>query len=138
LSEPNSRLEPQVPDASDPVAAPLDVRETRLADGTKIVIVNGVPYANPNSDAARLDGAVDRLRSVAEDWGFSLVWLYVGLPVLAGLLLCIVALVGGAADLLSGLTASEILAPLIAIVLIAGVIAGVVIFVRGYPWGGKD
>jgi hypothetical protein len=133
MTDPNAQRESQVAGESAHDSSPIDIRETRLADGTKIVVVNGVPYADPDPEAARVEGAVDRLRTEAEAWGVVMGYRFVILPVLVVLLVCVAALAGGVADLFSGHTLSHVVPPLATIAFIGLVIAAGVIFVRRYP-----
>jgi hypothetical protein len=71
-------------------AAHHDVREVKLQDGSKLVVIDGQPYGEADVVKAKLTAAKHRLGGEAFGCGLAAAWIYIGLPVVAGLLIVVV------------------------------------------------
>jgi len=79
---------------AQPAPSIQDASEVRLQDGTKMLLIDGQAY---REDDPRLEAAANALGSESTLWGLSLIWVYIGLPVVALLLFALLAPFAGCA-----------------------------------------
>ena len=77
-----------------PAPSIQDASEVSLQDGTKMLLIDGQAY---REDDPRVEAAADALSSESTLWGLSLIWVYIGLPLLALLLFVLLSPFAGCA-----------------------------------------
>jgi hypothetical protein len=78
------------------------VEEVTLRDGTRIVVVDGVPYGEADVKSAKLRAAKNRLGEEALGCGMAAAWIYIGLPVVGLVLAALVMGLASCSGLLAG------------------------------------